>query len=101
MVITITKDSIDNVELVHLLKSHHQEMLSYSPAESVHALDLSQLRSKDIIFWTAWVDDTLAGCGALKYLNESHAEIKSMRTSQSYLRKGVAAQLLEHILNVC
>ena len=61
-------------------------------------LDLSQLKSSDIVFWTAWIDDSLAGCGALKRLKQNQAEIKSMRTSKHHLRKGVAAKLLTEIL---
>lgn len=44
------------------------------------------------------VDGTLAGCGALKSLDSSHAEIKSMRTAPSYQRRGVASLLLQHII---
>jgi len=40
------------------------------------------------------------GCGALKELDATHAELKSMRTSSPHLRKGVGAALLEHMLNV-
>ena len=38
------------------------------------------------------------GCIALKELDEHHGEIKSMRTVSSHLRKGVARQLLEYII---
>jgi len=73
-------------------------MLKHSPPESVHALDLTALKADDITLWSAWSNDELAGCGALKRLNSEHAEIKSMRTSKQYLRQGVAANLLTHIL---
>ena len=36
------------------------------------------------------------GCGALKELDPTHGEIKSMRTASAHLRKGVAAALLIH-----
>ena len=42
----------------------------------------------------------LAGCGALKELDAQHAEVKSMRTATGFLRRGVARQLLQHILDV-
>ena len=38
--------------------------------------------------------------GALKELAPGHGEVKSMRTASSHLRRGVAAALLEHMLNV-
>ena len=73
-------------------------MAAHSPPESVHALDLEALRAPDVSFWTAWEDEELLGCGALKELDSEHAEIKSMRTARGHLRKGVAAELLQHII---
>ena len=75
-------------------------MKSVSPPESKHALDLEGLKRPEITFWTVWDQNTLAGCGALKELDTTHAEIKSMRTSSAYRGKGVASRLLEHILIV-
>ena len=86
-------------EVVDLLQEHLDEMHIYSPAESVHALDVSKLQTPDITFWSVWLNDELAGCGALKELSKTHAEIKSMRTSLNHQRKGVAENLLIHILN--
>jgi putative acetyltransferase len=98
-VMNINIDNIERTEVISLLKDHHQDMLNHSPVESVHALDLTALKNSDITFWTAWIDDDLAGCGALKMINQQHAEIKSMRTAKNHLRRGVAASLLKHILD--
>ena len=38
------------------------------------------------------------GCGALKHLDATHAEIKSMRTLPQFLRQGLAAALLDTII---
>ncbi len=92
-------DNLDSAEVKQLLQEHHDDMLKHSPPESVHALDLSSLKAPDVTFWTVRINGELAGCGALKKLNEKHAELKSMRTSQKFLRKGVAAELLTHIIN--
>ncbi|WNC72335.1 GNAT family N-acetyltransferase [Thalassotalea psychrophila] len=88
-----------NKEVITLLQEHHQDMLSHSPVESVHALDLRALEDSDVTFWSLWINNSLAGIGALKELDKEHGEIKSMRTSTNHLRKGVARKLLEHILN--
>ncbi|WNC68656.1 GNAT family N-acetyltransferase [Thalassotalea nanhaiensis] len=85
-------------DVIALLKEHHQDMLCHSPPESVHALDLAALDAADVTFWSLWIDDNLAGIGALKELNKQHGEIKSMRTSTNYLRKGVAGKMLAHIV---
>ncbi|HQR23341.1 MAG TPA: GNAT family N-acetyltransferase [Steroidobacteraceae bacterium] len=50
--------------------------------------------------WTAWIGDTVAGMGALKDLGDGTGEVKSMRTHPAFLRRGVAAALLEHIIGV-
>jgi len=56
----------------------------------------------EILFWTVWDDigdeDVLIGCGALKELDATHGEIKSMRTSSQHRRKGVARAVLTHII---
>jgi putative acetyltransferase len=91
-------DNLDGTEVKQLLQEHHEDMLKHSPPESVHALDLSSLKHHDVTFWTAWINGQLAGCGALKKLDDKHAELKSMRTSQQFLRKGVAANILKQML---
>lgn len=81
-----------------LLQQHMDDMVATSPPESRHALDLDGLRVPAIRFWCAWDGDALAGCGALKAIDATHAEIKSMRTANGYRRRGVAASVLAHLL---
>jgi ribosomal protein S18 acetylase RimI-like enzyme len=38
-------------------------------------------------------------CGAIKALDASHTEIKSMRVAPSHRQRGVASTLLQHILS--
>lgn len=92
-------DDLTGPEIVALIQEHLDSMAAISPPESIHALDLDALRAPDITFWTVWNGSHLSGCGALKKLDGNHAEIKSMRTSNTYRRKGVAHILLEHILH--
>ncbi|AAZ24877.1 GNAT family N-acetyltransferase [Colwellia psychrerythraea] len=91
--------SLTHPAVIALLEQHHQDMLLHSPEESVHALDLSALAQENISFWCVWKDDALAGCGALKELDNAHGEIKSMRTSPDFLRQGVAKLLVEYIIS--
>lgn len=94
----IKTDDLSGFEIRELLQEHLQSMTLHSPPESIHALDIDALRQPEITFWTVWENDELLGCGALKELNHQHGEIKSMRTSSSHLRKGVARNLLRHII---
>lgn len=91
-------DDLRHPAVIALLQEHLDWMHRISPPESVHALDLAALRRPDITFWTLWDGDALAGCGALRELAQGHGEVKSMRTAQTHLRRGVAARMLEHIL---
>ena len=75
-------------------------MRAITPPESVHALDLSRLRTPDITFWTVWDDTQLLGCGALKELDPRHGEVKSMRTPEAQRRQGAGRAVLMHIIAV-
>jgi putative acetyltransferase len=98
LLMDIRVDDLEGSEIHELLQEHLRSMLSLSPPESVHALDIEALRQPEITFWTVWESGELLGCGALKELDSQHAEIKSMRTVSSHLRKGIAKTLLNHII---
>jgi putative acetyltransferase len=91
-------DDLTGSEIKELLREHLANMAENSPPESIHALNIEQLRQPDITFWSAWSEDGLLGCGALKQLDPQHGEIKSMRTVSRHRGKGVGARLLSHIL---
>lgn len=91
-------DDLRGSAIQALLQEHMDDMHSSSPPESVHALDVDALRHPSITFWSAWEDGELMGCGALKQHSPEHAELKSMRTARTHLRKGVARVMLRHIL---
>jgi putative acetyltransferase len=94
----IVVDDLSGPEVRALLREHVEEMRSISPPESVHALDLAGLLKPEITFWTVHDAGGLVGCGALKELDPSTAELKSMRTARSATRRGVASTLLTHIV---
>ena len=89
---------LDGPEVQALLREHLSSIAPTAPAESRHALDLSGLRDPSVTFWSIWDGETLAGFGALKHLTASHAEVKSMRTAASHLRRGVASLMLNHLI---
>ncbi|GAB4158616.1 MAG: GNAT family N-acetyltransferase [Cyanobacteria bacterium J069] len=102
----IREDDLTGEKIAALLREHLENMHEITPPGSVHALDLERLRFRDgslrespeITFWSIWRNGELLGCGALKQLDATSGEIKSMRTVQAYRRQGVAARMLEHIL---
>ncbi len=94
----IRQDDLTGNAVQQLLKTHLEDAYKNSPADSVFALDVSELLHPEITFWTIWKNRNLLGCGALKQLDESHGEIKSMRTHEDALGQGVGSAMLTHII---
>ncbi|HXY96350.1 MAG TPA: GNAT family N-acetyltransferase [Steroidobacteraceae bacterium] len=99
MEIEIREDDLSAGPAQDLLRLHLAGMRASSPGpQHVFALDLSALRAPGVTVWTAWTSERIAGIGALKDLGDGTGEVKSMRTHPDFLRRGVAAALLERII---
>jgi putative acetyltransferase len=96
----IRQDDLSNPQTRSLLALHLSGMRANSPAGHVFALDLSGLQSPDVTVWSAWAAGQICGVAALRQLDASVGEVKSMRTHPDHLRGGVATALLEHIIEV-
>ena len=96
--IVIRQDDLAGEATRGLVALHLAGMHAFSPPGHVFALDSSGLLAPDVTVWTAWIGDAIAGMAALRRHSGGIGEIKSMRTHPQYLRKGVAAALLEHII---
>ncbi len=95
----IRRDDLSGADVQALVQEHIAEMLSNSPIESVHALPLDSLRKPEVTFWSVWRQGELSGCGALRELDGTHGEIKSMRTKAKFLRIGVGQAILSRIIS--
>ena len=95
---SIEPGDLTDERVIRLLTDHLTDMFSTSPAESVHALDVSGLSAPGLTFWTIAYVDELLGCVALKELDAEHGELKSMRTDAAARGRGLGARLLEHVL---
>ncbi|RDV24554.1 GNAT family N-acetyltransferase [Alteromonas aestuariivivens] len=95
----IKQDDLSDDCVIGLLREHLSDMYATSPPESVHALDIPALKAPNITFFSAWQGHMLAGCVALKKLNSTQAELKSMRTAHGFRNQGVASRLLSFIVN--
>ena len=94
----IQVDDPGRAEVTALLEEHLRNMYELSPPESVHALDVSKLKLPEITFWTVREGSMLLGCGALKELDSEHGEIKSMRTTVAFRRRGAGRAVLAHMI---
>lgn len=93
-------DDLTRPQIHALLEEHLRGMHELGPPESVHALDLAKLRQPGITFWSAWDGEQLAAIGALKELDATHAELKSMRTPNALRGRGAGRAILAHIMAV-
>lgn len=98
MTLHIRKDDLTAPEVLALLQLHLDEMHQWSPVCSVHAMPAERLRQPDVAFFSAWQGDALAGCGALKHLDDRHGELKSMRAAPEFRGQGVGRAILLHLL---
>ena len=85
-------------EIAALLDLHLAEMHRWSPACKVHAMPAERLAEPDVTFFSAWDGDTLASLGALKELDPTRGELKSMRAAPAYRGKGAGQAILRHLI---
>ncbi|GAA3522469.1 GNAT family N-acetyltransferase [Aeromicrobium panaciterrae] len=98
MVFTIREDDLSGPEVRQLLERHLDDLALHSPAESMHAMSADRLSGPDVTFWSVWSGDRVVGCGALKEIDATHGEVKSMRTIDDVRGQGVGGLVLEHLL---
>ncbi|MEJ2857888.1 MULTISPECIES: GNAT family N-acetyltransferase [unclassified Saccharothrix] len=96
--LTIEPDDLSRPVVRDLITEHLADMYAASPAESVHALDHTQLLTDGVSFFTTWSGETLLGCAALRELSPEEGEIKAMRTRPEARGRGVAAHVLTFLI---
>ena len=99
-VVRIQEGGLEHPAVIALVRQHLASAAEHSPPESVHALGFERLRQPGLRFYTVWQGDELAAMGAVKRLATDHAELKSMRTVDAFQRRGIAATMLRHLLQV-
>ena len=94
-VITTEKSLTD--ELAQILQAHWLFCTSSTPIEHVYALDASKLFSPDITVFGARINGELVGVGAMRKLDQLHAELKSMHTLTKSRGSGVGKAMVAYI----
>jgi len=98
MTIHVRVDDLSSAEVRELVAEHLDGMRGHTPKGHVHALAVESLLSKDVTFFAAWIDGALCGCGAMRELDATTGEVKSMRTRAAFLRRGVGQAVLDAIV---
>jgi putative acetyltransferase len=96
----ITQDSPLAADVRALLASHLAFTTATSPPEDMHALDADGLRDPAVTFFSFRRDGVLLAVGALKRLDEQHAELKSMHTAAAARGRGIGRAMLDHLVGV-
>lgn len=98
MELEIGVDDPRSEDVRELLAIHLALSQELTPPEYSFALGVDELVRDGVTFFTARRAGSLAGIAALKRLDESHAELKSMHTREAERRRGVGRALVEHIV---
>lgn len=85
-------------EVASLIKFHLSGMMANSPEDAVYALDTSGLSSSNVTVFGAFEADKCLSIGALKSLSSTDGEIKSMRTAEAAIGRGLGKAVLKHII---
>ena len=94
----ISADDPRAADVQKLLRSHLEFAAAHTPAEGVYALDVSGLVDPAIAFFSFRRDGELLAMGALKQLDDRHAEIKSMHTAAAARGRGIGRAMLGHLI---
>jgi putative acetyltransferase len=98
--IQILPADLGDARIVKLLVDHFDSARAQTAPGSAHALDLQALRMPGLTVWSAWRDNAPVSVGALKRLSTTEGEIKSMYTTPSARRYGLARAMLTHIISL-
>ena len=90
--------NFDNPEVNKLLIKHFIELRLVSPEGSAHVLDIAGLKNPSIKFWSLWENSELMGSGALKFLDNTHGEFKSIRVNDKFRNKKCGLKVISHLI---
>jgi trans-aconitate methyltransferase/GNAT superfamily N-acetyltransferase len=81
-----------------LIARHRRFTGTMTPAEFAFALDHDQLAEVGVTIFGLRINGQLLAIGALKYLDEHDAELKSMHTAEEARGRGLGRLMLDHLL---
>jgi putative acetyltransferase len=81
-----------------LLERHLAFARAQTPPDDTHALDADGLAGPDVTFFGYRRDGELLAVGALKRLDDEHAEVKSMHTVEEARGEGIGRAMLDHLI---
>jgi putative acetyltransferase len=98
--LVIGMDDPRSADVRALLERHLAFARHHSPPEDVHALDPDGLLAEDVTLFSIRQAGELLAVGAVRQLDEAHAELKSMHTAAGARGRGVGRAMLDHLLGI-
>jgi len=84
--------------LALLMARHEADCTAETPPESCHRLNPADLATPDIAFFVGYSDGVPVSMGALKRLNATEGELKSMHVLAEWRGQGLSRRMLDRLL---
>lgn len=97
--LTIGAESPRGDDLALLFERHTEDMHSDTPPESIHMMDAGQLDAPGIWFFVMRDSGCPVAMGAIKRIDSTHAEIKSMHVLAEERGRGLSRAMLDHLVD--
>lgn len=96
--LAIADPTLDDVR--GLVEHHLRFGRSHSPPQDAHALEVDELLDPAVTLFSIRCRGELVAIGALKRLDDQHAELKTMHTAEDVRGLGIGRAMLDHLLAV-
>src|ERR1700691_1347578 len=98
LTLAIADPTLDDVR--GLVEHHLRFGRSHSPPQDAHALEVDELLDPAVTLFSIRCRGDLVAIGALKRLDDQHAEMKTMHTAEHVRGQGIGHTMLDHLLAV-
>jgi putative acetyltransferase len=99
MTVVIAEEHPLTPDLALLFERHTADMFAETPPESIYMMDKGELAAPGIRFFVLREDGVPVAMGAIKAIDATHAEIKSMHVLIEARGRGLSKTMLEHLIS--
>jgi putative acetyltransferase len=96
--LSLSAESPLGADLGLLMQRHTADMHADTPPESIHMMDAGQLAQPGITFFVLRDTGVPVAMGAIKRIDDGHAEIKSMHVLAEARGRGLSRRMLDHLM---
>ncbi len=97
MPVTISPEQPDSADARALIAELDAYLIPLYPPASHHGYPVEKLISEGVDFFLARVDETAAGCGAVKFFPAGYAELKRMYVRRAFRGRGLGKIIIEYL----